>query len=155
MYGEWLGIGRRLGVHDGDLPETWNEFRAYFDRMVAERLEDNDVVHGVLSVLSRPKPPPIPLLGDPAWRVASLPLARAGAVAMKGLLPPTLRQRFGLNWSRARELELNALAAASRAAGALLPSRLRRFGPAYLEWRREAIDRGGMAAIAPRRGAAA
>jgi uncharacterized protein (DUF2236 family) len=148
MYDEWLGIGLRLGVRDGDLPETWNEFRVYFDRMAADRLEDNDVVHGVLSVLSRPKRPPIPLLGDPAWRVASLPLARAGALAMRGLLPPVLRERFGLRWSRAQELELNALAAASRAAGSLLPSRLRRFGPAYLEWRREAIDRGGMAAAA-------
>jgi uncharacterized protein (DUF2236 family) len=149
MYDEWLEIGHKLGVREQDLPPTWNEFRVYFDHMLAERLEDNDVVHGVLKVLSRPKAPPIPMLKDPAWRIASRPLARAGALAMKGLLPPLLRERFGLRWTRAQALELDALAAASRAAGPLLPARARDFGPTYLEWRKEAIERGGMAAPAP------
>jgi uncharacterized protein (DUF2236 family) len=149
MYDEWLGVGRLLGVREEDLPPSWNEFRVYFEHMATERLEDNDVVHGVLKVLSRPKAPPIPILRGPAWGVISRPLARAGALAMVGLLPPLLRERLGLRWNSAQELELNALAAASRAAGPLLPAGVKNFSDAYMKWRADAIERGGMARPAP------
>ena len=88
------------------------------------------------------------MLRERAWRVASRPLSRASALAMKGLLPPILRERFGLSWTKAQALELKAVEAASRAAGPLLPEKARNFGPPYLEWRKDAIERGGMAAPA-------
>lgn len=150
MYAEWRELGRLLGVRDSDLPPDWNGFRVYFDRTVAERLEDNDVVHDVLELMSQPTPPPIPLLAKPAFRLARRPLARIQALATSGLLPPLLRERLGLRWTRAQELELSALAAASRAAGPLLPAVAKDFGPSYLKWREEAIDRGGMAAAPDR-----
>jgi uncharacterized protein (DUF2236 family) len=145
LYAEWRGVGRLLGIREIDMPPDWNAFRVYFDRMVAERLEHNDVVDGVLSVLSSPKPPPIPMLGRAGWRIARLPLARAGAVATVGLLPPLLRERFGLRWTRAQEFELKALAGTSRALTPVLPSAVRNFGLAYLDWRRDAMARGGIA----------
>jgi uncharacterized protein (DUF2236 family) len=40
LYREWLALGRVIGVRDGDLPDDWRGFRDYFDRMVAERLEE-------------------------------------------------------------------------------------------------------------------
>ena len=55
FYAEWLGVGRLIGVPAGELPERWADFRAYFDRMVDERLEDNETVHTVLRTLARPK----------------------------------------------------------------------------------------------------
>ena len=64
---------------------------------------------------------------------------------MVGLLPPVLRERFGLRWTTAQELELNALSAASRAAGPLLPASVKNFSDTYMKWRAEAIERGGMA----------
>jgi uncharacterized protein (DUF2236 family) len=100
----------------------------------------------VLTVLSRPQPPPIPALARAGWGLARLPLGRIQALATVGLLPPLLRERFGLRWTRAQELELRALAAGSRAVSPLMPKTLRQFGPTYLEWRRDAIAAGGMAA---------
>lgn len=145
FYADWRRVSRLVGVRERDLPETWDGFLEYFDRMVAERLEDNAVVHGVLRTLTRPAAPPIPGLGEGAWRVARLPVARLGALATVGLLPPLLRERCRLRWTRAQEREFRALCAASRAATPLLPRALRNTGPGYVRWRRDALERGEVA----------
>ena len=144
FYAEWRLLGRVAGVRVEDLPETWSGFLAYRDRMIDERLEDNDVVHGVLATLSKPARPPLPVLNDSAWRVARVPITRAFSLATVGLLPRRLRERLGLRWTRAQEAELRAIAAASRASGPLLPQSLRCMGPPYLRWRQEAIGRGAL-----------
>jgi uncharacterized protein (DUF2236 family) len=142
LYDEWLRLGRLVGVREVDLPAEWTAFRAYFDRMVDERLEDSDVVHGVLSVLSRPAPPPVPHMWSTAWRLLWLPLGRAVALATVGLLPARLRERLGLGWTPAHELELRALALATRTATPVMPRSMCAVGPDYLRWRRPAIARG-------------
>jgi len=143
IYYVETGGGRRR-VREGDLPEGWGAFLEYRDRMIDERLEDNDVVHGVLATLSKPARPPLPVLNDSAWRVARVPITRAFSLATVGLLPPRLRERLGLRWTRAQEAELRAIGAASRASGPLLPQSLRCMGPPYLRWRGEAIGRGAL-----------
>jgi uncharacterized protein (DUF2236 family) len=117
------------------------DFRAYFDRTIEDVLEDNDTVHDVLASLQRPTTPPIPMLGDRAWRALRIPIARMIRVATIGLLPPVLRERCGLRWTGAQERELRALAAASRAATPVLPKRLRHVGPDYLRLRDKEISR--------------
>ena len=149
FYADWRRSGRLVGVRERDLPEDWARFRIYFDRMVAERLEDNEAVQDVLATLAQPARPPVPVLNDPAWRVIRFPAARALSIATLGLLPPLLRRRFGVRWTRPQELQLRALGAASRAATPLLPGRLRNTGPAYLRWRREALARGDVASLPP------
>jgi uncharacterized protein (DUF2236 family) len=148
FWSEWRGLGRLLGVRERDLPPDWSGFRAYFDAMVADRLEHTDSVRDVLEALASPSRPPVPALPDGAWRAARVPAARLSALATIGLLPPVLRDRFGLRWTRAQELELRALGRASRAATPVMPAGLRRMGPAWLARRREAIVRGGMLAPA-------
>jgi uncharacterized protein (DUF2236 family) len=139
LYSEWRAIGALIGVGEADLPVDWGGFRRYFDGMVQQRLQDNDVVHGVLASLARPAPPPVPLLAGWAWRVGRMPLARVLSLATIGLLPPILRQRCGLRWTRAQQLELDALGAAVRSLTPVMPAYLKNVGPGYLRWRREAI----------------
>jgi uncharacterized protein (DUF2236 family) len=141
FYGEWRAVGRLMGLRWSDLPEDWPAFCRYFDRMVAERLEDNDVVHDVLDTLVRPARPPIPFLTDGAWRAARIPVARLFALTTVGMLPPLLRERFGISWTRSQELELRALSGAARAVTPIMPAVLRTMGPSYLEWRRQAVAR--------------
>ena len=64
-----------------------------------------------------------------------------------GLLPGRLRERFGVRWSRAQELELCAVGALARSATPLIPRSLRDTGPGYLRWRREALARGDVATL--------
>jgi uncharacterized protein (DUF2236 family) len=135
FWAEWRRLGALLEVDDGELPERWSDFAAYFDRMVAERLADNPTVHDVLDSLASPPPPDLPLLTDPVWKAARIPAARLVRAGTVGLMPPELRAKLGLGWSRAQEVELRALGRASRAAGPLLPAAVKTFGPSYLRWR--------------------
>jgi uncharacterized protein (DUF2236 family) len=149
LWVEWRMLGRVAGVREDDLPETWDGYLAYRDRMIDKRLEASDVVSGVLATLAKPLRPAVPVLNDPAWRVLRLPIARAFRLATIGLMDPRLRRKLGMRWSRPKELELRAIGAASRATGPLLPQRLRCMGPPYLEWRRRAIGRGEFTEAAP------
>jgi uncharacterized protein (DUF2236 family) len=147
FWADWRELGRLVGVRTRELPEDWARFRSYFERMVSERLENTEAVQDVLTTLTRPARPPLPLLNDATWRVARLPMGRLLSLATVGLLPARLRERFGVRWTRAQAIELRALGAASRSATPLLPSSLRNTGPGYLRWRREALARGDVAAL--------
>lgn len=132
---EWRGVGRLLGVRARELPADWSEFEAYVDHMTRDRLEHTPAVDDVLATLAAPGPPPVPLPLRAGWPVAGIPLSRALVLATTGLLPPVLRERFGLGWSRHQELELDVLARALRSMTPVLGI-ARVVGPAYLRLRR-------------------
>jgi uncharacterized protein (DUF2236 family) len=149
-YDEWRALGRLIGIREGDLPADWPRFLAYFDRMVDDRLEDNDVVHGVLSVLRRPAPPKLRLIERRLWRLTWLPFGRLFSLATVGLLPTVLRERCDLRWTRSQGLELRALGKAVRSATPLMRGGLGNVGPGYLRWRRDQIARGELLALTER-----
>lgn len=132
---EWRRLGRLLGIRGRDLPATSAGYRRYYDAMVNDVLEDNDTVHEVIESLGEFACPPIPRYLLPAWRLGGLPASIVLRAATVGMLPPLLRDRFGLGWSLAQELELRALENASRASSVLMPRSLRALGPSYLRWR--------------------
>jgi uncharacterized protein (DUF2236 family) len=142
---DWRRVGRLVGVRSKDLPETWLEFESYFDRMVEDRLEKTDAVADVLESLESPAKPPLRFLGDTGWKVASFPAIVSTRLTTAGMLPPVLRERFGIPWTEKEERRFRALAKASRASTAVLPKALRNVGPRYLRWRREALERGDVA----------
>lgn len=146
FWEDWRRVGRLVGVREGDLPESWGEFRDYFDTMVADVLADTETAHDVLELADRAAAPPLPWLRPGPWRVARLPLSRTFRLATTGMMPAVLREKLGLEWGRVREAELRALGRVSRAATPLLPRAAREFGPSYLTWRREQIARGDVAA---------
>jgi uncharacterized protein (DUF2236 family) len=138
---EWQRLGRLLGIRERDLPATLDGFHDYFDAMVNDVLEDNESVQGVIESLSDFANPPLPRCVVPVWKLGGLPAARAVRLATIGMLPPVLRDRFGLRWTHGQALELRALAAASRAPTQLMPRPLRALGPSYLRWRSDEIRR--------------
>jgi uncharacterized protein (DUF2236 family) len=143
---EWRGLGRLLGIRERDLPDTHEGFREYFGAMVADVLEHNESVRGVMASLAEFASPPLPRYAAAAWKLGGFPAGRLLRLATIGLLPPLLRERFRLGWTLAQEIELRALGAATRAATPLMPSSLRAFGPSYLRWRNDAESTGLTAA---------
>jgi uncharacterized protein (DUF2236 family) len=143
FWAEWRRLGRFIGVRDGDLPERWEDFGPYFDRVVDTELKDNPTVHMVLDTLSRPKAPP----GMPrrAWRVLRQPIARVQRVQTVGMLPPRLRAKLNLPWSAGDERLFLFVAALSRAGRPLIRGPLREFGPVYVRWRAKQLARGDVA----------
>ncbi len=141
LWAEWLGIGRTLGIRPRDLPAEWSEFYPYFDEMVAHRLVHNDSVDRVLRSLRTSKPP-LPVVPQALWAGASYPAAHLLRLVTAGLLPPVLRDRFGLPWSQGHARQFAAIGAASCALTPLLPRRVQIMGPDYLRLRRRQIAHG-------------
>ncbi len=147
FWDEWRTVGRLLGIRASDLPGDWSMFRDYVQKMVDRELEHTPAVDEVLGALARPAPP-ASMLYRSVWPLARLQLGHVLGVTTVGLLPPALRRRFGVRWTRTNDLELRGLGAALRAATPLMPSSLRNTGPHYLRWRRDAIARGDVASAA-------
>jgi uncharacterized protein (DUF2236 family) len=145
LWAEWRTLGRLLGIRARDLPPTWREFRTYFEQMVAETLALTPAVEEVLDALARPAPPELSRAYRSLWPLTSRQLSHVVTVATGGLLPRGLRERFGVPWGRARELELRVLAGALRAVTPVMPAYLLNTGPGYLEWRSEELARGEVA----------
>ncbi len=99
FYAEYRGLGRLVGVREGDLPEDWAGFRAYFDRTLREQLVRTESVDRVLRSVRHAPPPPVPLPG-PAWRAIAFPAQRAMWLGGLGPMPPYLRERLGVSWTR-------------------------------------------------------
>ena len=145
LWSEWRTLGRLLGIRERDLPRTWPGFRDYFAEMVDARLVHTAAVDEVLEAMARPAPPAIAAVLRPGWAAVRRPLGHGLLLATAGLLPPLLRRRFGVRWSRRSELELRAVGATLRAMTPVMPSWLLNTGPGYMRWREEAIARGDVA----------
>ncbi len=146
FWREWRGLGRLLGIRERDMPADWAGFRAYVDFMVAERLEDNDVVRDVLGTLTQPTPSPLPWMPRTVWSLGTSPAHQVLSLTTVALLPRELRAKLGLQIGAAQRAELAALGAAARRATPVMPQALRTMGPAYLKWRRQEIAGGGFGA---------
>ncbi|HTQ68820.1 MAG TPA: oxygenase MpaB family protein [Solirubrobacteraceae bacterium] len=145
LWSEWRTLGRLLGIRPRDLPPTWPGFRVYFEGTVEETLQRTEAVEEVLEALADPLPPDVPLALRPLWPLVARQLGHVVGLATAGLLPPILRERFGIPWGHARELELQAISRALRLATPLMPPYLLNTGPGYLEWRSEQLARGDVA----------
>jgi uncharacterized protein (DUF2236 family) len=152
FYREYLGLGRLVGVREGDLPADWRGFRAYFDRTVEEELEHTDSVDRVLRAVRHAAFPNVPFVPDLFWKALRLPASRALYVCGVGLLPPRLRERLGARWGSREQREFWMIGAASRGLTPLMPRQLLVSGPTQLRWRRRAIARGPLGAEAGHNG---
>jgi uncharacterized protein (DUF2236 family) len=150
LYAEWRDLGQVVGVRERDLPPTWAGFQRYVDEMVHDRLEHTEAVDEVLDALRRPMAPPVPVFRGRAWRATAIPISRAIQLSTVGMMPPELRRKLDLRWTRANAVELAAIGRLSKAAGPLLPKSLRCMGPGYLKWRREAFKRTELGGAEPR-----
>ncbi|MFI0235652.1 oxygenase MpaB family protein [Streptomyces sp. NPDC016845] len=125
FYAEWLRVGRILGIHDRDMPQTTAEFWPYYRKMLDQEVGRNVVVDE-LTARDRPVPPPpghavLRLL----WPAVRPVLTRAMAFLATGLLPPEAREAVGLAWTPRQERRLRRFAVLVRWAAPRLPERLR------------------------------
>lgn len=145
LYTEGIEWYRRYGVSDRVVPPNRAAFQTEWDRVCAEDLEMNDAVRFVLKILDAPRlpviedhgtiPPPI------KWLVRQRPVRRAVAYPLRviavGGLPPIVRERFDIPWTRRNERELNLMRSVVGHTWRALPGTVR-WQPAAIDgWRRE------------------
>jgi uncharacterized protein (DUF2236 family) len=140
FYVEFKRLGRIHGIRDRDLPDDWSTFEQYFDDMVENHLENNDTVQDLLRFWRAPRFRAW-WMPQPLWKVLRVPVSHVAMMGSAGMLPPVLRERFGVRWTGVNQAELRAFGAVSRATTPLLPRGARINGPRYLELRRRAEAR--------------
>jgi uncharacterized protein (DUF2236 family) len=118
-YEEQKLLGEQFGVPRERQPETWADFRRYFDEMVERELAVTDALRDVVDATLRPELP-----------IVARPLVEAANLASVGLLPETLRDELGLSWGPRRERLLEASRVLVRTLLPALPSLVREFPPA-------------------------
>ena len=149
FWGDWMKLGRLIGVRERDLPARWRDFRDYFDDVVENDLEDNETVHTVLRTLAQPAPPAIPGVPPRVWRQVRRPLSAGLHITTVGMLPPALREKLNLEFSATEARVFRTVAAASRASSPVIRGPLREFGVHYVQWRRKQLERGDVARGGP------
>jgi uncharacterized protein (DUF2236 family) len=103
-YAESKVTGRLLGIPDDVLPPTVTDFRRYVDGMVAgDTLAVGPAGREIAASVLQP---PIPIGLREAAQVAGL--------FTRGLLPPAIRERYGLGWNMIGDVALDGIADASR-----------------------------------------
>jgi uncharacterized protein (DUF2236 family) len=143
FYLEYRGLGRLIGVREGQLPPDWEGFRRYFDDMIEHQLERTDAVERVLRVFLHAQRPPLPV-PELIWRAARLPAGRALWLSGVGLMPAALRRRLRIGWSVVDEAAFRGLGILSRGIEPVLPETLKISGPGHLRWRSAQIAAGAL-----------
>jgi uncharacterized protein (DUF2236 family) len=145
LYQEGAEWYRRYGVSDRYVPETRAAFEVEWDRYCEEVLQPNaasdwliEVVMGRHSPRISTVPHPVPSWTVPVVNVAALQrIVRPSArVVTFGGLPPRVRERFGIPWTRNQERRLRALEASVRQTWRFLPAQIRWQPRARAAWRR-------------------
>lgn len=130
MYAEWLQVGRVLGIHDRDMPQSIEEFWPYYRKVLADEIGSNAVVEELVSLhpdVPAPAlgPLPVRLLLRLCWPLLLPPIARFRRFLTIGFLPPDARAAMGLEWTDAQERALRRFGRVVRAVVPVLPERLR------------------------------
>jgi uncharacterized protein (DUF2236 family) len=134
---QWYSL---YGLSMRPVPRDYAAFCRYWDHMCAEVLEDNRFARGTF----RPRrgalgPPPSRLLPEPLWHAVTDRLYDGGVWLVKATLPPVLRERMDLPWTRRDERRLRLVGLVLRHGFGRLPLRYRLAPLARAAFRREGV----------------
>src|SRR5256885_2465373 len=114
FYQESKLLGELLGIPRGHSPQEFGDFRRYIEDMLAGTVGVTDRARALGKLVLRP---PLRLLPGPAM----IPFE----IITAGLLPPVLREQYGLPWGSAQRRAYRLAAAAVPKVVALTPPLLR------------------------------
>ena len=108
LFDEHITWYRMYGMSMRPVPRTWEEFRAYWDRMCREVLEDTWAARQVLDLSTMPKPPTAQWIPDWLWSLHLAALRPIVVWVTVGLYDPPVRELMGYAWS-ARVVRLHRI----------------------------------------------
>ena len=126
LYAESITWYGRYGVSMRPVPGDYAAFQEYWEHMFDHVLQPTSIARAAIRRPKRRLPAPYAWIDGPAW-AALYPLLVGGSTwLVRGTLPARARELLEVEWSRADERRLRALADAIRAGWIVLPGRLRR-----------------------------
>ena len=103
LFDEHITWYRMYGMSMRPVPETWEEFQAYWDHMCRNILENNWAARSVLDLSTMPKHPSLEWIPDWLWRLHLKVLERFFVWVTVGLYDPPVRELMGYTWSSRNE----------------------------------------------------
>jgi uncharacterized protein (DUF2236 family) len=132
VYDEMKQLMRGFKVAEKEIPATYDDFCAHFDKVVTGHLQNTKVAHDFIEGSRRPGPPlQLPAFLHPVWRIAVAPLGHFQYLAILGMIPPSARATLGVRWGRWQDFQLRAFGRVVGKVVPLLPERIRYFPIAY------------------------
>ncbi|MDY6921336.1 MAG: oxygenase MpaB family protein [Pseudomonadota bacterium] len=111
LFQNWRASGAYFGLRDKDLPASRQAYWSKWWQVLSAGLETNAAIEYILNLSQHcpPPPPALQRLPETLWRTLWRALGTRSDLATRGMLPPALRQRLGLEWNatQAREFERN------------------------------------------------
>jgi uncharacterized protein (DUF2236 family) len=132
FYTEIQQLMRNLHVAEKEIPPTYDDYLATFDKVLSDTLVAHPTAYEFLRTTRRiPPPPALPAVLRPLWRVAAYAPGRLQHFVTIGTLPERARATLGLTWTERDQQRLRAIGRAVATVLPLLPERLRYFPIAY------------------------
>jgi uncharacterized protein (DUF2236 family) len=118
IFAESVTWFERYGVSARGTPQTYDEFVAYFERTLNQRLvAHRTATYGVgYATKGWPRPKQVP---RPVWWLVRRPVNAISSAITIGGMPPKAREILGLPWDAARERRWQRFASISRALNGL------------------------------------
>ncbi|WP_370654805.1 oxygenase MpaB family protein [Prescottella sp. R16] len=99
LFTEHVQWYRLYGMSMRPVPQTWEDFQDYWDRMCRNVLEDNKATRDVLDLTGLGHPPFTPWLPQPLWRLARIPIAKGFVWLTVGMYDQPVRDLLGFRWT--------------------------------------------------------
>jgi len=136
LFDEHITWYRMYGMSMRPVPQTWEDFKVYWDHMCREVLENNWATREVLNLSTMPKHPSLQWIPDPLWSSYLKVLGSLAVWITVGLYDEPVRELMGYTWSK-RDARLHWLFGRSvNLAFKLLPKRRRMHPRARAGWDR-------------------
>lgn len=135
LFDEHVQWYRMYGMSMRPVPESWEEFREYWDSKCSEELEINQATLDIFH-MRIPKPRFV-LMPTPIWNQLFKPYMAGQRWIAAGLFDPAVREKAGMRWTPGDEVLLRLFGKAVEAAFLLVPDEIRLHPRALAGYRRE------------------
>ncbi|MEK8086991.1 oxygenase MpaB family protein [Aquabacterium sp. A3] len=122
LYRESITWYSRYGVSMRPVPPDYASFERYWNEMLPT-LQPTPITHHAIHMGRTPRP--FESIPRPVWWLLDPLVNRFSQWLGRGTLPPVLRQKLGMRWSRADQALLRVFAAGVRVAFAVMPTEWR------------------------------
>jgi uncharacterized protein (DUF2236 family) len=134
LFDEHVQWYRMYGMSMRPVPESWDEFQDYWQRVCRDELEINQATLDIFQI--RIPKPKFVLMPTPVWDQLFKPLVAGQRWIAAGLFEPSVREKAGLRWTPSDEVVLRLFGKVVELAFLAVPDEIRLHPRALAAYRR-------------------
>jgi len=134
LFDEHVQWYRMYGMSMRPVPESWDEFQDYWQRVCRDELEINQATLDIFQI--RIPKPKFVLMPTPVWDQLFKPLVAGQRWIAAGLFEPSVREKAGMRWTPSDEVVLRLFGKLVELAFLAVPDEIRLHPRALAAYRR-------------------